>query len=400
LSSSLLQVNNNVHFKNLDTDSPAQFIGSRQESSIGVGNAVTQFVGLGFNGVDTEVTYGQINISVRDITDMAHDGDLVFQVAQAGSITTFLDTLTTSSQIRVSTGWQLLFQDGTDHIRGQSTLAPPGTNQALLELVAFGNNTVTTNESIEYSRILLRVGSNVAGAEGGKILFSTADSAASGALTTAFEIQGQLSRVAYIYSIFMQDDIVMGGNNITDVASIQSDNTPLPAGGGFIAMGVNERVAWRNDADTEDIFIRFTTANNLEFVFNTTPEYSFSDSGATFLQDLIMSSARIHEAIDPTPIASVDTITLGTAGNTFHITGTGDIDHMTTTGWQDGAKVTLLNDDGFSMDNDAAVPPANTASFKLGGGANYGGAADEAISFVFDEFGDTEPFWREIARAT
>jgi len=93
-------------------------------------------------------------------------------------------------------------------------------------------------------------------------------------------------------------------------------------------------------------------------------------------------------------ISSAGTITL-TEGNYFDITGTTAIDHVTTTTWKEGTKVTLQFDSAITINHNTATPPANTEALFLNGSVNFSATAGSTLSIVYDG-----GYWREISRMT
>jgi len=91
-------------------------------------------------------------------------------------------------------------------------------------------------------------------------------------------------------------------------------------------------------------------------------------------------------------IASAGTITL-TEGNYFDITGTTAIDHITTTTWKEGTKITLQFDSAVTINHNTATPPANTEALFLNGSVNFSATAGSTLSVVYDG-----GYWREISR--
>lgn len=61
-------------------------------------------------------------------------------------------------------------------------------------------------------------------------------------------------------------------------------------------------------------------------------------------------------------VASAATLTLGTDGNTFTVTGTTNIDFITTTGYSVGARILLIFTGILDVHHNTASPPANTAA--------------------------------------
>ncbi len=93
-------------------------------------------------------------------------------------------------------------------------------------------------------------------------------------------------------------------------------------------------------------------------------------------------------------VASAATLTLGTDGNLFHITGSTNIDFITTTGWTSGSIIVLKFDGILTVNDKTASPPANTAPVDIA--AAYVSSSADTLTLVYDS-GDG--FWTEIGRS-
>lgn len=92
-------------------------------------------------------------------------------------------------------------------------------------------------------------------------------------------------------------------------------------------------------------------------------------------------------------VASGATITLGSDGNYFDITGTTAIDFITTTDWTAGSLASLQFDGSVTVNHNTASPPANTAAILLASAGNFSATANDVLTLRYD--GVT---WREAAR--
>src|SRR5574343_276698 len=87
-------------------------------------------------------------------------------------------------------------------------------------------------------------------------------------------------------------------------------------------------------------------------------------------------------------VASANDLTLGSDGNTFEITGATQINAITTTGWQNGALVTL----GFSGTPTVkynTAGGAGTAKIYLAGAADFSATANDTLTLRLMEIGGT-----------
>lgn len=92
-------------------------------------------------------------------------------------------------------------------------------------------------------------------------------------------------------------------------------------------------------------------------------------------------------------VASASTLTLGSDGNTFAITGTTTINYITTAGWTAGACFTLLFSTSVTLTHNAGSVPGGTFALLLSGAANFSATANDSITFIHDGAN-----WREIGR--
>lgn len=81
-------------------------------------------------------------------------------------------------------------------------------------------------------------------------------------------------------------------------------------------------------------------------------------------------------------VASTNDLTLGADGNIFTITGTTQINAITTTGWESGARITLIFASTPTVKNNTAGG-ANTAVMLLAGGADFSATANDVLNLVY-----------------
>lgn len=96
-------------------------------------------------------------------------------------------------------------------------------------------------------------------------------------------------------------------------------------------------------------------------------------------------------------VASANDLTLGNDGNTFEITGTTQINAITTTGWANGNVVTLIFTSTPTV-KDNTAGGANTAVILLAGSVDFAATADDTLTLVLSEMGGTQA-WREQSRS-
>lgn len=97
-------------------------------------------------------------------------------------------------------------------------------------------------------------------------------------------------------------------------------------------------------------------------------------------------------------VASATTITAPVNANYFHVTGTTQIDFLTTTNWVDGALIHVVFNGAVTVRHNIGSPPANTAPFSLSGGVNAAYTAGTKASYRWDQSGGATGVWLEQTR--
>lgn len=113
----------------------------------------------------------------------------------------------------------------------------------------------------------------------------------------------------------------------------------------------------------------------------------------TALQSFSVARGRVQEAMGAS-VASANQLTLGSDGNSFHITGTTQINLISATGWQSGSIVHLVFDASVTV---AHAQAASGAFFPilLAGAANLSATANDTLTLLFD---GVVGRWIELAR--
>jgi hypothetical protein len=83
-------------------------------------------------------------------------------------------------------------------------------------------------------------------------------------------------------------------------------------------------------------------------------------------------------------IPSAGTITLGSDGNYFNITGTNAINGILTAGWEGGTKIALRLPTGITITNNSGTPGVGAVSILLRAGANLTTSAPYLLELYFD----------------
>lgn len=96
-------------------------------------------------------------------------------------------------------------------------------------------------------------------------------------------------------------------------------------------------------------------------------------------------------------VASANDLTLGADGNVFEITGTTQINAITTSGWQNGSVIRLIFTSTPTVKHNTAGG-AGTAVMLLSGAADFSATADDVLTLVLSEVGGTQA-WREVSRS-
>ena len=104
---------------------------------------------------------------------------------------------------------------------------------------------------------------------------------------------------------------------------------------------------------------------------------------------------KISQGADVASVAG--TITLGSDGNVFEITGTNSIDRIASTGWTNGNEITLIFTDAATL-VDGTANSGSQIGMELAGNGNFGASADDVVKLVLCEIGGTQR-WREVSRS-
>lgn len=92
-------------------------------------------------------------------------------------------------------------------------------------------------------------------------------------------------------------------------------------------------------------------------------------------------------------VASANDLTLGNDGNVFHITGTTQINAITTTNWQAGSEIILIFDASVTVKNNTAGG-GGTAVMLLAGAADFSATANDVLKLIYDGTS-----WYEVSRS-
>jgi hypothetical protein len=145
------------------------------------------------------------------------------------------------------------------------------------------------------------------------------------------------------------------------------------------------------------------TYNSSTGVLNipTPPSYTFNNGitntsstiqlGGTLVQNTTISGSDFYTAISGgrfetakgANVATANDLTLGNDGNTFNITGTTQINAITTTNWQAGSTINLIFASTPTVKHNTSGG-AGTAPILLAGSADFTAAANDLLTLVYD----------------
>ncbi len=111
--------------------------------------------------------------------------------------------------------------------------------------------------------------------------------------------------------------------------------------------------------------------------------YASGNLVLTVEPQLLKIYARISR-VKGSDAASNTVVTLPLNGTLFHVTGTTDIQHITTTGWSEGSAIVLIFKGALTVENATASPPVNTADILLNNGVNFSAQVNSTLSLVYD----------------
>jgi len=108
-------------------------------------------------------------------------------------------------------------------------------------------------------------------------------------------------------------------------------------------------------------------------------------------------SGRVLQNQGADVASAAGTITLGSDGNSFEITGTSAITRISSTNWQNGSEVTLLFTSTASL-TDGTANSGTDIGMELSGNANFTASAGATLTLILSEIGGTQR-WREKCRS-
>jgi len=130
-----------------------------------------------------------------------------------------------------------------------------------------------------------------------------------------------------------------------------------------------------------------------------TSQFTFYGVGAATTQTLlllhgdrrIVPTARFEYGYSGT--AAANDLTLDYLGNVFSISGTTQINAITTTGWQSGSEITLIFEASVTV-KDNTTGGAGTAPIQLAGSLDFGATLNDVLKLVYNGTN-----WLEVSRS-
>lgn len=99
-----------------------------------------------------------------------------------------------------------------------------------------------------------------------------------------------------------------------------------------------------------------------------------------------------------TDVASATgSISLGSGGNVFELTGTNAVTSIRNTSWVNGSEITLLFTSTASL-TDGVANSGSDIGFELAGNTNFTGSAEASLTLILCEIGGVQR-WREKCRS-
>lgn len=176
-------------------------------------------------------------------------------------------------------------------------------------------------------------------------------------------------------------------------------NTGTTYSGTLLQRNANTSIAafrFRTGASTDDFLLGMRGTSDSDFhIYNYGTSADILNIART--TGITSFSYRVNQK-QGTDVASASTIALGNDGNTFEITGTTAVNLITSTGWQNGSKVTLIANENVTINNGTATSGSDI-TIKLAGAANFGMTANDTLTLVLSETTAGSQAWREISRS-
>lgn len=126
----------------------------------------------------------------------------------------------------------------------------------------------------------------------------------------------------------------------------------------------------------------YRSGNTIVFFNGATNAFQFQPSGMLSQTPHIFSSRLLQG--QGVSVASANTITLGTDGNVFPISGTTTINGIATSGWQAGSCVTLILPASITVTHNSGAPGGGAVAILLRNGVSLTTTAVYVLNLVYD----------------
>jgi len=304
------------------------------------------------------------------------------QIAGAPKLTLEVGKITSSQDIGLSTSKALLL----DNVAAKSIRGVTGGNEYSTESGLEHIFRVLTTIEYTMSATQFDMKNNKLIMGSGIIQFEDVDMSIQRSLSDLqFDVDNNRRfefRVNNILEIEMEDELDLNQNTILDVGGLNMNNASVINMGGSASMRFNSNFdltfGHTGDSfihDVPDAKSNIWRANNINMmVLDQT--------------DGLLLAHRLQQDKGADQVAAT-TVTLGNDGNYFDITGSTQIDAITSTNWQPGSVIILQFDASVTLGHNVGAD-----GFFLAGAGNASMTADDTITLVWDS-----ARWRELARS-
>lgn len=161
----------------------------------------------------------------------------------------------------------------------------------------------------------------------------------------------------------------------------------------FGAMRIaNNNPIWsRNFAGDGLIHLMSVDASNNAIIGDGSYNTVFYGAAILLASPVYTSAVRFHLA-QGAAVSSANNLVLGTGGNYFNITGTTQINLLSSAGWQGGSQVTLKFDAAVTVKHNQSVSGDNKPII-LAGGADFIARVGDLLQLIYDSTGAV---WRDL----
>lgn len=171
---------------------------------------------------------------------------------------------------------------------------------------------------------------------------------------------------------------------------------------GTAGNGIGGIIEWKTETSTGSsqvsnlITSKWTTATHA----SRTSQMIISGVNSTTTNEImylegdkrLRMNGRLQEKMGAN-VASANDLTLGYDGNSFHITGTTQINAITTTDWQNGSIIRLVFDGSLTV-KDNTTGGGSTAPIQLASSVDFAATADDILTLMLDS-----TRWLEVSRS-